>query len=106
MMQRLFARLWADDAGALIASEFLFLTTTLVIGTVVGQASVRNAVNAEFAEFGSTLTGLNQSFIVFGQVGCGAMVEGTQVIDTPLPVFQITNLAPSFPVCVDQLPCQ
>jgi hypothetical protein len=105
MLNTLFARFWADDAGALIASEFLFLATTLVIGTVVGQSSLRSAVNTEFAEFGNSLLALNQSFIIFGQFGCGAIVEGSQAIDTPFVVFNPTTLAPAFPSAIDVIPC-
>ena len=47
MMKRLIERLWKDDGGALIAMEFLFVATILVLGIIVGLVSVREAIKAE-----------------------------------------------------------
>ena len=49
-MSKLMLKLWKDDAGAIIAAEYLFVATILVIGIIVGLASVRDAVNTELAE--------------------------------------------------------
>ena len=101
-MRKLLAKCWNDDAGALIASEFLFLASILVISLVVGLTSVRNAVNTELTEFANSVLALNQGFSISGQVGCGAFVEGSAVINVPGAQFQFCplNTPPNFPVAV------
>ena len=42
-MRRLFRRLWQDDDGALLATEWVFLATILVIGVIPGMVAVRDA---------------------------------------------------------------
>ena len=66
-MRKLLGKCWKDDAGALIAIEFLFVATILVIGTVVGLTAVRNAVNAELTELANAILALSQGFTVSGQ---------------------------------------
>jgi hypothetical protein len=101
-MQKLLAKCWNDDAGAIIASEFLFIATILVVSLVVGLTSVRNAVNTELTELANSVLALNQGFTIAGQVGCGASVEGTAVINVPGAQFQFCplNTPPSFPIAV------
>ena len=106
-MHPLLARLWADDNGALLASEWLFMATILVISTIVGLANVRTAVNTELSEYGNALLALSQGYQVFGQVGCGAITDGSQAIDNPALLTPITSAgAPLIPSVIDQLPCQ
>jgi len=45
-MRKLLERLWRDDRGALLAAEWVFLGTILVIGLVPGMVAIRNALNA------------------------------------------------------------
>ena len=45
-MRRLFRKLWQDDDGALLATEWVFLATILVIGVIPGMVAVRDALNA------------------------------------------------------------
>ncbi|HEV3078867.1 MAG TPA: hypothetical protein VGY66_03785, partial [Gemmataceae bacterium] len=82
-MRKLLANCWKDDNGALIAMEFLFVATVLVIGIVVGLTAVRNAVNAELTELANAILALSQGFTISGQSGCGASVDGSAAIDTP-----------------------
>ena len=37
-------QLWHDDRGALVASEYLFIVTILVLGLVVGLTNLRTAI--------------------------------------------------------------
>ena len=67
MVKSMLKNLWVDDRGALIAMEFLFVATILVIGTVVGLVSVRNAVNAELTELANAILALSQGFTISGQ---------------------------------------
>jgi hypothetical protein len=105
-MRKLAMQLWSDDGGALLSSEFLFLASTLVIGTAAGLSNVRSAVNVEMSEFANALMALNQGYIIQGQFGCGAITGGSQAIDTPglvAPVGQLP-VAPAFPSLINEFP--
>ena len=43
-MAQLLRKLWQDDGGALISSEFLFVATILVIGVIIGLTAERSAL--------------------------------------------------------------
>ena len=45
-MTRLLRQLWDDDHGALLATEWVFMGTILVIGIIPGLVAVRDAMNA------------------------------------------------------------
>jgi hypothetical protein len=105
MMKSIWTKLWNDDAGALIASEFLFVATILVIGIVVGLSSVRVAVNAELSELANAILALSQGYTVSGQTGCCASTDGSQAIDTPATVTEPTCVAPAIPSVIDVIPC-
>jgi Flp pilus assembly pilin Flp len=92
MTNKLVQRLWNDDAGALIAIEFLFVATILIIGIIVGLANVRDAVNIELTELGNAILALSQGFTIGGAIGCCASTDGSQAIDIP-------GLLPA-PICV------
>ena len=40
-MRQLLLELWKDDAGALIATEWVFVATILVLGSITGLVAVR-----------------------------------------------------------------
>ena len=104
-MNELFSKLYKDDCGALISSEFLFVATILVIGTVLGLSNVRAAVNAELSELANAILALSQGYTISGQSGCGAQTDGSQAIDTPSLVTNPTNTAPTNPSIIDVIPC-
>jgi hypothetical protein len=97
-MPKLLAKFWNDDWGALIATEFLFVVTILVIGTVVGLAAFRNAVNSELTELANAVLALSQGYVISGQSGCGAATDGTSVTDLPGTEPCPINTPPSVPV--------
>ena len=80
---RLLNNLWKDDAGAIIAMEYLLIATILVIGIVVGLTSVRAAINAEMAELANAYLALSQGYVLSGLSGCCSATDGSQAIDTP-----------------------
>jgi hypothetical protein len=55
-------KLWDDDGGALLAVEWLFIATILVLGIIVGLTGVRNFTNSGLQEFSNSVGVLNQSF--------------------------------------------
>jgi hypothetical protein len=106
MFRSLCKRLWADDRGALIATETLFYSTILIIGIVVGLTGFRAAVVTEFTELGNAVLSLSQGFTISGLTTCCASVDGSQAIDTPGLLVPPVCTPPSFPVVIDVAPCQ
>jgi Flp pilus assembly pilin Flp len=45
-MRSIVRRLWCDDSGAMLATEWVFMATILVIGVIPGIVAVRNSLNA------------------------------------------------------------
>jgi Flp pilus assembly pilin Flp len=58
-MRVFLARLWADDRGALLSIEFLLVSSILVLGLVVGLATLRNALVTELTELSNSVLTLN-----------------------------------------------
>ncbi len=104
-MRNLMLKLWQDDAGAIIAAEYLFLAVILVIGIIVGFAAIRDSLNTEFAELGNSFLALSQGYVISGQSGCCSMVDGSQSIDTPGLVPDPLCIPPALPSVVDTIPC-
>ncbi|MGF1577969.1 MAG: Flp family type IVb pilin [Gemmataceae bacterium] len=105
-MSKLLQKLWNDDCGALIAAEYLFVATILVIGIIVGLSSVREAVNNELAELANAYLALSQGYAISGQFGCCAQSDGSQAIDTPSLVIDPSCFgAPVQPSLIDNFPC-
>ncbi len=105
-MKHLMAKLWNDDCGALIATEFLFIAALLVIGIIVGLSAVRSALNVELSNFADAVLALNLSYSFGGQSGCCAQTEGSQFIETPTQVPQPVCIPPISPSISSLLPCQ
>ena len=80
-MRNLMVKLWSDDAGALIASEWVFVATILVLGAITGLVAVRQAVIAELHDYANALVALNQSYSFSGQSNCESSTAGSQFID-------------------------
>jgi hypothetical protein len=102
-MRHLLQRLWTDDCGALIATEWVFVATILVLGIIVGLVAVRQAVISELTEFAGAVMSLNQSFSFTGQSNCQSSVAGSQAIDTN-DTIPAGHTAPT-PNTVEQSPC-
>jgi Flp pilus assembly pilin Flp len=69
-MQRLFKRLWNDEAGFVVSAELVLVATLLVIGLVVGLTTLRNQVVQELADVGAAV----------GMISQGYQYAGTQKI--------------------------
>jgi hypothetical protein len=79
---QLFARLWKDDCGALIATEWVFVTTILVLGIITGLVAVRQAVITELEDFANAVLSLNQSYSFSGQSNCQSSTAGSAFTDS------------------------
>jgi Flp pilus assembly pilin Flp len=94
-------QLWQDDQGAVLATEYLFLVTILILGLVVGLSNLRTAINAELTELGNAILALSQGFAVNGTSGPGGSVPGSQAIDTPTTLPGSNSVPPSMPSFID-----
>jgi hypothetical protein len=80
-MRQLMQRLWQDDCGALIATEWVFVATILILGAITGLVAVRQAVLAELTDFANALLALNQSYSFSGQSNCESSTAGSVFVD-------------------------
>ena len=55
-------KLWTDEAGFLVSSELVLVSTILVLSMVVGLSEVSRAVNHELADVASAFSSVNQSY--------------------------------------------
>src|SRR5262249_37766722 len=81
-MRKMMLKLWADDGGALIATEWVFVATILVLGIITGLVAVRQPVISELPEFANAVLALNQSFSFSGQSNCKSSTGGSRALDT------------------------
>lgn len=58
-MHQLVGRLWQDDQGALIATEWVFVATILVIGSITGLVAVRQAILEELEDLAEAISHLS-----------------------------------------------
>src|SRR5207302_7401892 len=80
-MYQLMLKLWKDDCGALIATEWVFVATILVLGAITGLVAVRQAIISELTEFANAVMALNQYFSFTGQSNCQSSTGGSSVTD-------------------------
>ena len=80
-MRNLMLKLWNDDRGALIATEWVFVVTILVIGLVVGLKAVQQAVVTELEDVADAVGSLSQSYSFGGTSGCCGSTNGSQFAD-------------------------
>ncbi len=45
MLHHLIRKLWRDDDGAMLATEWVFMGTILILGIIPGMVAFRNALN-------------------------------------------------------------
>ncbi len=76
-------RMWNDDAGFVVSTELVLIATILVIGMIVGLATVRNAVVQELGDTAMAVGNLNHSYQYSGAVTCRAGTSGSSFIDQP-----------------------
>ena len=90
-MTRLLRRLWQDDGGALIATEWVFVATILVLSLVVGLKAVESAVEGELIDFANAVSSLNQSYSFGGSSGCCASAAGSAFTETTRRSFSFSG---------------
>src|SRR5262245_19296125 len=103
-MRQMMLKLWNDDCGALIATEWVFVATILVLGIITGLIAVRQAVISELTEFANAVMALNQSFSFSGQSNCQSSTAGSQASDSSDLIKEVSVKA-DFNVGINQSPC-
>jgi Flp pilus assembly pilin Flp len=97
----IWARFWSDDDGAILAIEWLFYVTIIVLGLVVGYTGLRDAVVTELTETGNAIMALSQGYIIQGVTGAGGSTDGSQAIDTPGLLTAPSFTPPAIPSVID-----
>jgi Flp pilus assembly pilin Flp len=82
MLRSLFVRLWKDESGAVIATEYLMLGSIVAIGSAGGMAAMRDSVVDEYKEFGQGVRETRQSYAAPAHRGGAAKTGGSAVTDT------------------------
>lgn len=90
-MRKTMLALWRDDRGALIATEWVFIVTILVIGLVVGLKSVQQAVVNELEEVASAIGSLSQSYSFGGTSGCCSYTYGSRYWDGAANHYEVDS---------------
>ena len=105
-MRRLLSLFWNDDAGAIIAIEFLFFVVIILLGLIVGFVAVRNGVVDELTALANAVDSLGICYSFAGLSNCESSVCGSQVIDIPGPPIQTFKTPASFINIIVHNPCQ
>jgi len=74
-------KLWSDEVGAIVGAEIVLVMTILVIGIIVGLASLRDAVVTELADVGGAIAALDQSYTFGGAIGHHSVTNGSHFHD-------------------------
>ena len=96
-------KLWNDDCGALIATEWVFVVTILILGIITGLVAVRQAVISELTETAQAILALNQSFSFSGQSNCESSTAGSSASDTTNTIGEASVAAST--AAISQTPC-
>lgn len=107
-MRKILSKLWNDDGGAIIAMEWVFIATILVLGIITGLVAVRQAVLTELSDVAQAILSLNQSYSFTGQSNCQASTAGSQFTVNPSQntnALLIHSTPPVSPITGGQLAC-
>ncbi len=82
MLRKLFAQLWKDESGSVIATEYLMLGSIVALGSASGMGAMRDAMVDEYKEYGQSVRELRQSYSTPTLKGGNATVGGTNVVNS------------------------
>ena len=63
-IQKQFAQLTSDQAGAVLSMELLMLATTVLLGLLIGFTSTRDAVVSEISDVAGSVQDFNQLSLI------------------------------------------
>jgi hypothetical protein len=104
-MRQLMCRLWKDDCGALIATEWVFVVTILVLGAITGLVMVRQAVLAELQDTANAIMALDQSYSFSSQSNCESSTAGSAFSDVTENIQNFSDVAAQPGADLGFLPC-
>jgi hypothetical protein len=92
MFRNLIAQLWKDDAGAVISTELLLVSSISLFGAISGLTSMRNALNSAQATYANAVMSISPNFSYAGYELMGS--NGNPIASVPGVNFQAP--APQF----------
>lgn len=73
-----------DESGFVVSTELVLIATILILGLIVGHATLRDNIVTELGDSAEALGQLNQSYSIAGAEG---FFDGNQVGEIPEMVF-------------------
>lgn len=70
-----------DEAGFVISTELVLVATILVLGLIVGQATLRDNVVTELADVAAAVGAIDQTYQFSHITGHSASTAGSQYLD-------------------------
>ncbi len=81
MMKRLLAKLWYDESGAVVSTEYLMLGSVVAVGGASGMAAMRDAVTDEFHDLGQNIREVRQEYSTPSARGARGTAPKAQMTD-------------------------
>ncbi|WP_417390771.1 hypothetical protein [Gimesia sp.] len=93
-------KFWNDEAGFVVSSELVLIGTILVLGVVVGLATVRDQVVQELGDLALAISNINQSYSFSGVTGHTSSTAGSVFADLTDFCDTTTDTAGVEPECI------
>lgn len=78
---KLSQQFWNDESGFVVSSELVLIGTILVLGVIVGLATVRDQVVQELGDLALAIASVNQSYSYSAVTGHTSSTAGSVFID-------------------------
>jgi uncharacterized membrane protein len=78
---RVVQRLWADDTGAVVSAELVLVGSILVLGMIVGLATLRDHVVQELADIAGAIGEVQQTYSFTSITGHASTTAGSAFTD-------------------------
>ncbi len=94
-------KFWNDEAGFVVSSELVLIGTILVLGVVVGLATVRDQVVQELGDLALAISNINQSYSFSGVTGHTSSTSGSLFDDQLDFCDSDTDVSTDEPACIN-----
>ncbi len=92
MLASLLRRLWNDECGAVVATEYLMLGSIVAAGSASGMAAMRDSMVDEYKDFGNSVRELRQTYKQPGSQGAISATGGTAVVNPQAPFSPVQSM--------------